>query len=221
MVKSRPRKFNCVIQIGKSYSCGLAISVDIQTILFAAMHFFWCSATFCFNSATIWLEGSPVNGDSSRIGVLHMKKFLVLVASVSVLALAGCNKAEEKAAAPAATTEAAPAAATPAAEPAAPAAATPAAEPAAPAAEPAAPAAAPAAPAADAMAPAAIDPAIQTMIDQAKTGAAAMTAEQKTAALAGIRTAAETAATTAGAAAEAVKAAGDAAEAAAKTALGM
>jgi hypothetical protein len=203
MVKSRPRKFNCVIQIGKSYSCGLAISVDIQTILFAAMHFFWCSATFCFNSATIWLEGSPVNGDSSRIGVLHMKKFLVLVASVSVLALAGCNKAEEKAAAPAATTEAAPAA------------------PAAPAAEPAAPAAAPAAPAADAMAPAAIDPAIQTMIDQAKTGAAAMTAEQKTAALAGIRTAAETAATTAGAAAEAVKAAGDAAEAAAKTALGM
>ncbi|MGL4488446.1 MAG: hypothetical protein ACRCU5_03275 [Rhizobiaceae bacterium] len=130
-----------------------------------------------------------------------MKKFLVLFASVSVLALAGCNQAEEKAAEPAATTA-------PAAEPApaAPAAAEPA--PAAPAAEPA-----PAAPATGA-----IDPAVQTMIDQTKAAAAAMTPEQKTQAVAGIRTAAEGAATAAG---QDAKAAGDAAEAAAKAALGL
>lgn len=135
-----------------------------------------------------------------KIGVLHMKKILVLLASVSVLALAGCNKAEEKAAAPAAVE--APAVAAPAA----------------PAAEPAP---AVAAPAADAMAPVALDSSVQTMIDQAAATASAMTVEQKTAAVAGIRTAAEAAATAAGTAGDALKAAGDAAEAAAKKALGL
>lgn len=133
-----------------------------------------------------------------------MKKILVLLASVSVLALAGCNKAEEKAAAPAATE--APAVAAPAAEPA----------PAAPAAEPAPAAAAPAA-----MDPMKLDAGVQTMIDQAASTAAGMTAEQKTAAVAGIRTAAETAATAAGTTGDALKAAGDAAEAAAKKAFGL
>ncbi len=134
-----------------------------------------------------------------------MKKFIVLLASVSVLALAGCNKAEEKAADPAAATAPAaePAPAAPAAEPA----------PAAPAAEPA-----PAAPADGAMA---VDPQVQTMIDQLKAGAAAMTDDQKTQSLTAIRTAAEGAAKGAGKAEAEVKAAGDAAEAAAKAALGM
>ena len=82
-------------------------------------------------------------------------------------------------------------------------------------------AAAPAAPAAPAAAPAAIDAAVQTTIDGLKATAATMTAEQKTAAVASVRTAAEAAAKTAGGDDAAVKAAGDAAEAAAKAALGL
>ena len=122
-----------------------------------------------------------------------MKKFLILSVSVAALALVGCGKKEEAAA--------------PKAE--APAAAAPAAE---------APKAAEPAMAAPAMA---IDASVQTMIDQMKAGAAAMTAEQKTAAMATIRPAAEAAAKAAGKAEADMKMAGDAAEAAAKTALGM
>jgi hypothetical protein len=137
-----------------------------------------------------------------------MKKFLILFASVSALALAGCGeakKADAPAEAPKAETPAAPAADAPKAEtPAAPAADAPKAE---------APAAAPAA--------GAMDAGVAATIDQLKAGAAAMTADQKTAALGSVRTAAETAAKAAGGDDAAVKAAGDAAEAQAKTALGM
>jgi hypothetical protein len=172
-------------------------------------------ATICCKPATIGVKGVARRGTESPLGGIAMKKFLILAASVSALALAGCNKAEEKKVeAPAA----------PAAEPAAPAAA-PAAEPApaAPAAEPApaAPAAEPAAPATDAMAPAMIDPTIQASIDQMKAAAATMTAEQKTAAVAQVRSAAEAAAKASGGDDAAAKTAGDAAEAAAKSALGM
>jgi hypothetical protein len=67
----------------------------------------------------------------------------------------------------------------------------------------------------------AVDPSVQTMIDQLKTGAAAMSEEQKTQSLAAIRAAAEGVAKGAAKAEAEVKAAGDAAEAAAKAALGM
>jgi hypothetical protein len=135
--------------------------------------------------------------------VFEMKKFLILFASVSALALAGCGE-QKKAEAPAE----APKAETPAA-PAAPAAEAPKAE-------------APAAPAADAMAAMPkMDDAMMKSIEELKAGAAAMTAEQKTAALAALRTTAETGAKAAGGDDAAVKAAGDAAEGAAKTALGM
>jgi hypothetical protein len=170
-------------------------------------------ATICCKPATIGVKWVARRGTESPLGGIAMKKFLILAASVSALALAGCNKAEEKKVEAPAAPAAEPAA--PAAAPAAePAPAAPAAEPApaAPAAEPA-PAAAPAAPA--------IDPTVQASIDKMKAAAATMNAEQKTAAVAQVRSAAEAAAKASGGDDAAAKAAGDAAEAAAKSAMGM
>ncbi len=144
-----------------------------------------------------------------------MKKLLVLFASVSVLALAGCGEGTPPAEAPKTEAPAAPAAD----------AAKPAEAPAADAAKPAEgdaakPADGAAAPADGAAAPAAGGrPAeVQAQIDALKTTAATMTDEQKTQALAGIKSAAEAAATAAG---QDAAAAGTAAETAAKAALGM
>lgn len=130
-----------------------------------------------------------------------MKKFLILFASVSALALTGCGEAK-KAEAPAEAPKAEAPAAPKAEAPAAPAAEAPKA----------------AAPAADAMA---MDKGVMATVEQLKAGAAAMTPDQKTAALASIRTAAETASKAAGGDDAAAKMAADSAEAAAKTALGM
>lgn len=187
-----------------------ATGQPIQTILLLHCKLFWVRCHILLQLCHNLDRRRPRRGDDAALEYCTMKKFLILAASVSALALAGCNKAEEKKVeAPAAPAAEAPAA--PAAAPAAPAA--PAAEaPAAPAAAEA-PAAAPAA--------AGIDAGVQATIDQLKAGAAAMTAEQKTAALAQVRTAAEAAAKAAGGDDAAAKAAGDAAEGAAKSALGM